>query len=106
MLTEQGVANITSSVEVTRKWFQRRLIWPLDGVLCFILANCCILQVKGFSECMQALRPGLDAVHDVAIAYHNYKDGGPPSEKTLLAGEYPPPTLSYVCIHLHRADDS
>lgn len=35
---------------------------------------------------MQALRPGLDAVHDVTIAYHNYKDGGPPSEKTMLAG--------------------
>ena len=45
-----------------------------------------MLQVKGFSECMQALRPGLDAVHDVTIAYHNYKDGGAPSEKTLLAG--------------------
>lgn len=43
-------------------------------------------QVKGFSECMRALRPGLDAVHDVTIAYHNYKDGGPPSDKTMLAG--------------------
>ncbi len=35
---------------------------------------------------MRALRPGLDAVHDVTIAYHNYKDGGPPSDKTMLAG--------------------
>lgn len=49
-----------------------------------------MVQVKGFSECMQALRPGLDAVHDVTIAYHNYKDGDAPSEKTLLAGKTTP----------------
>ncbi|CAM9850945.1 unnamed protein product [Pylaiella littoralis] len=52
-------------------------------------------KVRGFSECMQALRPGLDAVHDVTIAYHNYKDGGPPSEKTMLAGCFPPE------VHMH-----
>lgn len=48
-----------------------------------------LVQVRGFSECTQALRPGLDAVHDVTIAYHNYKGGGPPSEKTMLAGQPP-----------------
>ncbi|CBJ33474.1 Lysocardiolipin acyltransferase [Ectocarpus siliculosus] len=52
-------------------------------------------KVRGFSECMQALRPGLDAVHDVTIAYHNYKDGGPPSENTMLAGCFPPE------VHMH-----
>lgn len=52
------------------------------------------MQVRGFSECMQALRPGLDAVHDVTIAYHNYKDGGPPSENTMLAGK------ECSCVHI------
>ncbi|CAM9267777.1 unnamed protein product, partial [Hapterophycus canaliculatus] len=52
-------------------------------------------KVRGFSECTQALRPGLDAVHDVSIAYHNYKDGGPPSENTMLAGCFPPE------VHMH-----
>ena len=26
-------------------------------------------------------------MHDVTIAYHNYGDGGPPSEKTMLSGQ-------------------
>lgn len=57
------------------------LVWPA------LALHCTMVKVRGFAECLQALRPGLAAVHDVTIAYHDYGNDGPPNEKTMLAGE-------------------
>ncbi|CAM9103280.1 unnamed protein product [Discosporangium mesarthrocarpum] len=56
-------------------------------------------KVKGFSECLQVLRPQLDAVHDVTIAYRDYKKGERASEEALLAGQFPREVHMHVKRH-------
>eukprot|EP00638_Chattonella_subsalsa_P000833 CAMPEP_0117746638 /NCGR_PEP_ID=MMETSP0947-20121206/8058_1 /TAXON_ID=44440 /ORGANISM="Chattonella subsalsa, Strain CCMP2191" /LENGTH=308 /DNA_ID=CAMNT_0005563985 /DNA_START=522 /DNA_END=1445 /DNA_ORIENTATION=+ len=55
-------------------------------------------KVSGWVESINTLRPSLDAVYDITIAYVDYQPGERPSEKSMFKGRFP----REVHIHIAR----